>query len=268
MTTRTTKATAKFIREQKELISSLGAKLVIGEDSLIDENHKDSIWYAGCIMGMSYKGYGMSMHVLGGTKIIVLDEAKDTEILKYVGIEGAWTDKNARDILKDDKTMDQLSADGRLVRDITNCIEVFVYDESGKEVKHDILNHGDVFKAVADAKSYLPIIDTMIKAKLKGEKHDYSCYVEKDDEVVDAHGNSTCKVVYRKSESALQFVKSRIKSGILSGYVVDEAYADMSDDELLHKIRHGGITITMFFGDQDNWDANFDIVVEQWTIQD
>lgn len=68
--------------------------------------------------------------------------------------------------------------------------------------------------------------------------------------------------VLRSEKDAMEWVKQRVKSGVEDGFLLDEEY-ELSDRNLKREIKKGCVSITMFWGHQENWKESYDIVVTQ-----
>jgi len=74
--------------------------------------------------------------------------------------------------------------------------------------------------------------------------------------------------VFDVKEKALQWVLERIKCGRNDGYIVDTEYGEVTLDRLLKELEDKEyIDIIMFFQDQENWDVNYDIIVQKVAVE-
>jgi len=119
---------------------------------MIDEDHKDPLWYGGRVAEVRYKGYTFVLGAYGDVIATLLTE--DGEVyVKDKNNAGLFYDE-MHPYIKSDRELYSLESDGRLTLDYNNWFEVVVIDSKGEQ--HDLgwvcdsFNYEDAVQEIFD----------------------------------------------------------------------------------------------------------------------
>lgn len=138
--------------EMKTEARRLGITLYTRNESFIDDDHLDCVWYGGYIGGFRYEGYVVSVAIMGevrvsgehnGIAVDYVDKNND-------GAMSHNSDASLRTAFESDKELYQAVEDGDIEFGNNNWIEVFVKDPSGKSLDSFVCDDSNVLDACCD----------------------------------------------------------------------------------------------------------------------
>ncbi len=99
----------------------------------IDAEHQNCIWYGGPVATVEHKGYVCSLEACGDVAVSVMTPDCSDVMCRYYNKDnrGAYWDQDAREHLVNDRHLDELYEEGRLVFGLNNWFEVFIEDPQG-----------------------------------------------------------------------------------------------------------------------------------------
>ena len=141
--------------EMKTEAKRLGITLYTRNESFIDDDHLDCVWYGGYIGGFRYEGYVVSVAVMGevrvsgehnGIAVDYVDKNND-------GAMSYNSDASLRTAFESDKELFEAVKRGDIEFENYNWIEVFVKDPSGKPLDSFVCDDCNVLESCCDISS-------------------------------------------------------------------------------------------------------------------
>lgn len=102
---------------------------------MIDEDHKDPLWYGGRVCEIKYKGYTFILGAYGDV-VATLLLGKDNEVYVKDKYNAGRFREEMSPYIKSDYEISKLESDGTLTLDNNNWFEVLIDDPNGGQ--HDL----------------------------------------------------------------------------------------------------------------------------------
>lgn len=158
-------------RKMRAEAQAFGAELLTKEDTFVDDDHLDCVWYGGYIGGLKYKGYELSLEVRGE---VVIRGFINGEYFEYVnrlgnGAMNMAASDHLRTAFKSDAELDRAFEDGSIDYDDNNWIEAFVKEPDGYWSDGTVIDEtSDVLDACSDISVWIKWLEKEFIAE--GEK--------------------------------------------------------------------------------------------------
>lgn len=91
----------------------------------------------------------------------------------------------------------------------------------------------------------------------------FLCYEENNHDIALECGAVNEIKAFSNKEKVIEWANQRIKSAILSGFIIDEEIKDVESE-----IDSCNFSITMFLDHQENWNSSYDIICKCVTVED
>lgn len=137
-------------RKMQADAKAFGAELLTKEETFIDDDHLDPVWYGGYIGGLKYKGYELSIEVRGDVEITGFMNGCDFlyQNKQNTGAMNLTASDTLRTVFKNDAELwDAISADEEAENKVSfennNWIEAFLKDPKGHWHGSSIVDDAD-----------------------------------------------------------------------------------------------------------------------------
>ena len=144
---------AKIERRYRKMQSdakAFGAELLTKEETFIDDDHLDPVWYGGYIGGIKYKGYELSIEVNGDVEICGIVNGKDFEYVNRldIGAMSANASDHLRTTFKSDAELWEAAnagpdAENEIEFNENSWVEAFVLYPDGKWSEGTVVDDAD-----------------------------------------------------------------------------------------------------------------------------
>lgn len=144
---------AKIERRYRKMqadAKAFGAELLTKEETFIDDDHLDPVWYGGYIGGIKYKGYELSIEVNGDVEICGIVNGKDFEYVNRldIGAMSANASDHLRTTFKSDAELWEAAnagpdAENKIEFNENSWVEAFVLYPDGKWSEGTVVDDAD-----------------------------------------------------------------------------------------------------------------------------